>query len=82
MSIIRDLFFPKKQKFNPRKGSLAHEDFINCLEAYMKENGIEWSDLGPGRYNLIELYESYKDEEINQIFKKIKTDLPDIQLPY
>ena len=82
MSIIRDLFFPKKQKFNPRKGSLAHEDFLICIETYMKENNIDWSDLGCEGYKLLEMFEAYKDEEINQIFKKINKDLPDVRLPY
>ena len=82
MGIILDLLFPKKQKINLRAGTLAHEDFLICIETYMKENGIDWSDLELKGSDLLELFESYKDEEINQIFKKVNKDLPDIQLPY
>ena len=82
MSIILDLLFPKKKKFNIRTGSLAHEDFLYCIETYMTKNSIEWSDLNCDLSMLMHLFESYKDEEIQQIFKKIDDTLPDIQLPY
>lgn len=82
MSIILDLLFPKKQKFNLRAGTIAHEDFYNCVDEYMKENKIKWSDLNCSGADLLDLFESYKDEEINNLFKQIDPNLPDIHLPY
>lgn len=82
MSIILGLLFPKKRKPNLRAGTLAHEDFFLYIESYMKENNIEWSDLGCDGPRLLKMYESYKDEKINQVFKTIDKDLPDLKLPY
>ena len=81
MSRILDLLFHRRQKFNPRAGSLAREAFFDCIDTYMKENGIERSDLDYDGPTLVHLYVSYKDEEINQLFKDIDENLPDIQLP-
>ena len=48
----------------------------------MKDNGIEWADLEIDGVDLIKMFESYRDEEINALLKKNNPSLPDIALPY
>lgn len=70
----------RRNKLNLRKGTLAHESFFECVDKYMKEHNIEWSDLNIDGSDLIELYENYEDDKINEIFKSVKPDLPNLEL--
>lgn len=50
--------------FNPRRGSLAHEDFVYYLES----SGKEYGDFP----KLLAMYEQYRDDEIEEYLSRCK----------
>lgn len=52
--------------FNPRRGSLEHEEFVYYLESSGKE-------IPDGEFpKLLSMYEQYRDEEIEEYLKRCK----------